>query len=328
MINVHLNGDIVRCPDIAAIKLREWEIKDKNEICRYNIKESTCPTWQNNLKNWQNVKDHSNCGRCPLAGTAICPGHQTQQARGKKEKTFGVNGQNYRKLASAAHYLVKESDNKVLFLTLTFPKFKKQVSNNEINNYFSKFVENLRANYNCGGYVAVREFGKKANRVHFHLLISIPFIRFPVLNAIWCNCIKDICYSSKNAVTSDPKTRFITNPGRALRYVCKYFAKTKGQFSASRLIFLSNNLVQKPRRAVDFKYYPLDNYWKPKDILIEDLLKGYKSIYIQQTSDYTTCYRITDINEFNRFCDEFLYPFFELSIKKSGTLYAFPGPNP
>jgi hypothetical protein len=309
MINIHLNGDIVRCPDIKLIKLRSQELKDKKRICKYNYHEDNCSTWQSSLTNWQSVKKNNCAGRCILSGTLVCPGHIRQIDIGKKEKTFKINNQIYRKLASTGHYLVKESENKVLFLTLTFPKFKKKISDNEINKYFSKYVENLRKNYHCGGYIAVREFGKKLNRVHFHLLLSIPFIPFTVLNASWINCIKNICHYSANALTSDPKTRFIHDPIRAMKYVCKYFAKTKGQFSKSRLVFVSNNIIQKPK-----SYYGN----------VRDFLTGYESIHFNQTSDYTTLFRITDSKEFNRFCNEFLYPLFELSIKKSEYLYSFP----
>lgn len=306
MINVHLNGDIVRCPDIAAIHHRAEEIRDKHRICKYNIHEDQCAAWQGLFI----------CGRCNISGSDLCPGHKKRQLLGNKEKKFKIDNSVYRKIASSAHYLVKESNNKVLFITLTFPKFKKKhkltknIFYNEIlNKYFSKFVENLRSHYDCGGYIAVREFGKKNHRVHFHLLLSIPFIPFTILNDTWCNCIKNICVNSANALTTDKKTLFIHNPCRALKYVCKYFAKGKGQSSESRLVFISNNIIQRP------KHFPFD---------VRDILEGYKSIYIERTSDYSTCFRITNTQEFNRFCENFLYPFFELSDKKWNTLYSFP----
>jgi len=313
MINIHLNGDIIRCPDTAAIYLRNQQIKDTNQICVYGYKESTCNTWNNSLINWQNVKNNNNCGRCMLSGSPTCPGNIIQTERGKKNKTYQIDNTNYRKIASAAHYMVKESNNKVLFLTLTFPKFKKKYSENEINQCFSKFVENLRTNYGCSSYIAVRERGEKYRRYHFHILCAIPFVPFANLNRAWCSAISDICEFSKNAVTSDPKTRFITNPARAMRYVCKYFAKTKGQISQTRLIFVSNNILQKPiqmRHASEYGF-----------------LDSFKFDYMKQTSDYTTCFRITDKTEFERFCNEFLYPIFELSLKNP-TLYAFPKNSP
>lgn len=298
----------MRCPDIAAIKMR---IKERNEAegrCKYGIIEWKCERWKQFVMEQPEVKKFSECGHCVFAYNESCPMHRKQVETGKQEKNFKIDNTVYRKMASTAHYLVKESDNKVLFITLTFPKFKKKVSYKIINEYFSRYVENLRKRYDCGGYIAVREFGKQTHRVHFHLLLAIPFVPFAVLNDVWCNCIKDICEYSKNALTSDPKTLVIRNPARALRYICKYFAKSKGQCNKSRLLFMSNNIIQRPKKYNE---------------RIEDIFSSYKSIFIQQTSDWTTSFRITDSKEFNRFCNEFLYPFFELSCKKSD-LYSFP----
>ena len=304
MINIHLNGDIVRCPNMAEIQKRVSEIRDTHRICKYNFHEDNCPKWL------IAVRSHKFSGRCIFAGCEDCPGHKLHTQFGKKDKTFKINNQVFRKLSSAAHYLVKESKNKTLFITLTFPKFKKKVTDNEINRYFCLYVKNLRDHYNCGGYVAVRERGKKNHRIHFHLLLSIPFVPFTKLNTAWCHCIEDICDYSKNAVTTDKKTYFIRNPTRALKYVCKYFAKGKGQESASRLVFISNNIIQKA-----FQYHGN----------VRDFLTGYKSLTFTQSSDYTTMWRINDIDEFNRFCNTFLYPLFELSDKKTD-LYSFhPG---
>jgi len=317
LINIHLNGDIVRCPDIRAAQLRAIERRDTHNICKYNIHEDSCQAWQNSLMNWQSVKRNNCAGRCKLSGSTLCPQHIKRVETGRKQKEFRIDNTTYRKIASSAHYLVKESDTKTLFLTLTFPAFKrttkltKSIRNNEIANYyFSKFVENLRKTYQCRGYIAVREFGENTNRVHFHLLCSIPFVPFPILNAAWCNSIKNICHSSKNAITSDKKTRFVTNPTRAMRYVCKYFAKAKNTSSTARLVFISNNIIQRPRYMRQSSEY--------------GFLDSFKFDYMRQTSDYTTIFRITDTKEFNRFCKEFLYPFFELSDKKNNSLYSFP----
>jgi hypothetical protein len=303
LINIHLNGDIVRCPDIAEIQKRAAEIRDQHNICKYNFHESSCPTWL------IAVRTHKYSGRCVFGGCVDCPGHKLHTILGKKDKTFKIDNVIYRKVSSAGHYLIKTSKYKTLFLCLTFPKFKKKVSKNEINKRFSNYVNELRDYYDCGGYIAVRENGKKNGRIHFHLLLSIPFIDFRILNDIWCNSIKDICYYSKNALTSDPKTRFIYNPVSALRYVCKYISKSIGQVNKSRLVFISNNIIQKPKQ------------YKGN---VMDFLTGYKSIHIKQTSDYTTSFRIDDPKEFYRFCTNFLYALFELPDKKPEYLYAFP----
>lgn len=317
MINVHLNGDIVRCPDIRAIQKRNQEIKDSKRICRYNIHEDNCKTWQNSLKNWQNVNQFRDCGRCMLAGSDICPGHQARKKLGKSDKCFKIDNVTYRKISSAAHDMVKSSKTKTVFLTLTFPKFKIKPNEKQLNQCFSKFLENMRRNYHCSGYVAVREYGENNNRVHYHLLCAIPYTRFTVLNRAWCHAIADICDFSPSAIRTTKESVFIRNPARALRYVCKYFAKSKHTRSKSRLVFISNNLIKAPIGLVGS---------------VNDILKGYKGIYINQSSDFTTCFRITNPAEFSRFCKNFLYDAFEkyynypLFNKKTPVFYS-PAPD-
>jgi hypothetical protein len=284
---------------MREIHKKAGEIRDKHRICKYNIHEDDCDVWQRQFK----------CGRCNLAGSDLCPGHIRRTWLGLKAKSYKIDNSTYRKLASSAHYLVHESKTKTLFITLTFPPFKRRVNEKEINQYFSRFVENLRKNYDCGGYIAVRERGEKNHRVHFHLLLAIPYIPYHILNDSWCTTIKDICNYSRNAVTTDKKTVFIREPTRALKYVCKYFSKSRGQSSKTRLVFISNNILIGPQSVVGSVF---------------DILKGYKGIFIQQTSDYTTCFRITNNLEFKRFCYKFLYPFFELSDKRPEDLYSFP----
>lgn len=298
MINIHLNGDIVRCPDTKAAKIRNYERRDANGICKYGVHESSCSAWNDSLKNWQNVKANNDCGRCMLSGSLSCPGHRKQVETGRKEKTFKVDNVIYRKMASSAHDLVKTSSYKTLFITLTLPEFINKTEPDEkyVNECFSKFLENIRKNYNCTGYIAVRERGNDNNRLHYHLLCSIPYISFAALNSAWCAAISDICLFSRNAIRTTKQTLFIKNPGKALRYVCKYFAKSKHQSSRSRLVFMSNNLIKKP-------------IYRP-GLNIVDLLRPYKGVYINQTSDYSTVFRITDAESFMKFCNEFLYPEF------------------
>jgi hypothetical protein len=309
MINLHLNGDIVRCPDIRAIHKRAQEIRERRGHCKYGEVQMTCEQYINHCK----LKSCA-FSVCPLAGSKDCPQHKVRQETGSIEKQFRIDNVNYRKLSSAAHYLVKKSQHKTLFITLTFPKFKKQPDENILNNCFSNFMENIRKNYNCSGYVAVRERGTKGTRrYHYHVLCSIPFVPYADLNNAWCTAISYISHSSKNALTTDKKTVFITNPQRALRYVCKYFAKTKGQSSKSRIIFISNNLVRAPKRfnSEDTQYYRF-----------EDLCQDYKSMTMTKTSDYTTAFRINDSLEFERFCNEILYKLYDLPVKDSD-LYSF-----
>lgn len=302
MINVHLNGDIVRCPNIAAIQTRLKEKNDQEGRCIYGTREIYCEAWIKFVQCQNKIKSFSSFGRCTLHCCDLCPMHKKRIDTGKMEKSFKIDNQVYRKIASGAHYMVKESEFKTLFVTLTFPKFKKRINGKEINQCFSRFMENLHNNYSVTHYIAVREFGEKNHRYHFHLLLDIKYTDFRVLNNAWCRAISDIAHSSNCAFRTKRKTYIISRPGKALRYCCKYFAKQRGSKSKTRLVFMSLPLILKPKKEF---------------CRVEDILKGYKFIFIQQTSDYTTCFRITDSKEFDRFCNQYLYALFELSDKKT-----------
>ena len=240
MVQVHFNGDIVRGPNIAEIQRRSWERKEKQGVCRYNKVEITC-------KNWIEYAVETGCvGKCPLAGSERCPGHKTRKKTGQKKKTYKIDTKTYRKLSSAAHYMIKEAPNKTLFITLTLPKFKKEPNEIDINKSFSKFMENLHNNYGVRYYVAVKERGTRGGRTHFHVLLNIRYTAFTILNNAWLAAISDYCHASKNALTTDRKNVILRNPARAMRYVCKYFSKSRGQQSDTRLVFMSVPLIMQP----------------------------------------------------------------------------------
>jgi len=317
MIKIHLNGDIVECADTAAIQHEKFERYDQERRCKYGKREYLCERWREYVNERKEVKPFSDFGRCIFAYHESCPMRRKCQEYGNQKKTFRIDSRVYRKMASAAHYLVIESDVKTLFLTITFPPFRRRWSKytrklfNDyiINQKFSMYVENLRKTYGARGYVAVRENGSKNNRVHFHILLSIPFVPFTVLNDSWNHTIADICNYSPCAIQRDAtKPVFIREPVRALRYVTKYFAKCRGKQSNSRIVFISNNIIQKARR---------------EHIPIEDILKDYKDIYINRPNEFVTMYRINDTKSFRDFCNKYLYALFELSFKPMN-LYSFP----
>jgi len=314
MINIHLNGDMVSCPDIARIHAEAEIIRYKHGICKFNIHEDICNVWQNSPESYEAIKKNSKEVHCCLFCKKICPQYKKRIDTGNMQKSFKIDNVNYRKLSSSAYSLVKTSKFKTLFITLTFPKFKKQVNEKQLNEYFSRYVENLRKNYNASGYVAVRERGDINKRYHYHLLLSIPYIPYSTLNDSWCHTISDICEFSKCAVRTTKKTRFINNPGYALRYVCKYFTKAKGINSKTRVIFISNNLIRKPERFSNTK----TEYYRFSDLLVD-----YKSVRITKTSDYTTLFRITDHKEFDIFTERVLNKLFDLT-KQNNDLFC-PG---
>ena len=328
MLNVHFNGEIIRCPDASGNYMKLVQARELSKICQFGVKEETCKTFQG----WQmlNPARNMNRGCCMLDvdpviketpnteskylktvkwSHYICPKAQKRYLASISPKKFKIDNIAYRKMSSAAHWMVKESTSKTIFLTLTFPKFKKdEITEKQANECFSKFAENIKKTYGCTDYIAVRERGEENNRLHFHILCAIPFIHFSKLNNAWCNAISDYCEFSNCALQSRRGHRVIKNPVRAIRYVCKYIAKCKGLKSDTRLYFISNNTIRKP--------FVING----RPFNISDVLKNYKSVQVKEF-DYVTRFRITDLKEFNHFCVTFLYALFECSILPSGLYF-------
>lgn len=324
MVVNYLNGDIIRCPDSRANYIKRIEKYEQTGRCSFGVKEENCPTWAK--YSLQHKK--YNC-RCDIAGVCssrtdsagfewrkyLCPKAQKRYLNTIKSKSFTINSAIYRKMSSAAHYLVKESKHKTIFITLTFPKYKpgflklsQYDQERKQNESFSKFIENLRKNYDCEHYVAVRERGENYGRVHFHVLLSLPYIKFAILNRAWLHSISDYCYFSENALQTERKKSVVKNPLKAVRYICKYFSKARGQVSKTRLYFISNNLLSV--RVGDTRQ---SNIKRTDNINITNLLQDYKGVFLQ-TFDHVSIFRITEPAYFNKFCQEYLYPLFELSV--------------
>lgn len=326
MLNIHLNGEIVSCPDTVTIKERLTETRAADGKCKFGEIERYCTAWRSYVDAQNTIKPFAAFGNCHLSCSINCPHNQRRREIANIKKSFAITPQSYRRISSASHYMLKTFQNKNVFFTLTFPPFKKYLTLNESNRLFSKFIKNLRQKHGLSAYVAVRERGTKNNRLHFHVLANMPFISFTWLNNYWCSVIGDYCQSSSNAVQTDPKTKFIHNPVRAMRYVCKYFSKAIGTRSESRVMFISNNLLSekyetgiidrhtgeieiKTRSTVQrslrrgARYYSLRDYINRNSFMFE----------VKQTSDFTTRYRVKDEKQFIEFCKNFIYPLFDLS---------------
>lgn len=327
MLSVHFNGEVVRHKDMNLISRYTQERNDKENRCKYGIQFLNCESWVNHLKERPEIKKLSEFGSCTMAGCNLCPHYKQRKSAGNKKKTFTIDWKTYRKISSAAHYMLKEGEYKSVFITLTFPqwirppkskragepashKLTKSIYYDELTNkLFSKFAENLRENYDCSHYIAVKEYGARFGRVHFHLLACLPYISFARLNDSWNNSISDYCSYSNNALQTDKKSSsIIRNPNRAVRYVCKYISKSFGQQSGTRIVFISNKTIRPPVKIKEYIYNHID------------YLKQFKSIQIK-TYDHVTVFKITDPKEFNKFCQKFLYPLFECTIKSTEFYY-------
>jgi hypothetical protein len=328
MLSVHFNGEIVRHGDRREISNHIKEVADKEQRCKYGLTEISCPAWRAFCVRQPEVKKLSDYGRCFLSGCAKCPAFKQRKDNGEKEKWFSINWKVYRILSSAAHYMIKEQKHKNIFLTLTFGKFKNhEITDKEANKCISKFLENIRTNYDCSGYIGVRERGAKSNRLHFHFLLNIPFVDFTILNNSWNHAISDYCHFSNCALQTDKRySAVIYNPARAIRYVCKYFSKTINLEYKSRVYFISNNLLKTKYEAEEVQPNgTIKKVIKTQSNLVRqirgnynlfDVLKDIKGIEIH-TFPYVTTFKIPDQRQFNKFCCNFLYPLFECSLKKS-----------
>jgi hypothetical protein len=333
LINVHLNGDFIRCPDMAAIQQQLTVSRNKLSICQFGVYEESCQKWTDFQMTRPKEYLNKRCFLCKEFNTNndgqrvyLCAKAQERFKNSNKTKHFRIDNNNYRKISSAAHYLMKTTENRTLFLALTFPQWKAGFNpyknENTLNECFSRFVENLVATYDCKGYIAVRELGKIDRRYHYHLLVNIPFVPFARLNAAWCHAIRDICEFSKNALTTNKENRLISlsESSRAVRYVCKYISKSKNQCSKSRVIFISNNLFRKPFAVRNSEY----NLYNHTGIMnLETELLKYKSLSVFKINDYCTAFRINSNKDFDKICQEIIYPLFYITDKNID-LYSFP----
>ena len=126
MLKVHFNGEIVRCRDMKQIANRTKERNDQEHRCMYGIQQYRCNTYLENCKKEAEVKKIDTGKKCLLTHCADCPQYNLRKLQGNKQKTYTIDWKKYRQIASSAHYLIKTSQHKTLFLTLTFPAFKKK----------------------------------------------------------------------------------------------------------------------------------------------------------------------------------------------------------
>ena len=328
MLNIHLNGEVVLTPDFANIQKRKMERYEHERRCKYGMEEIKCSTWYNLCMTNGETKPISEFGRCPLSCLERCPMHVRRKETGLMKKNYSIDSRMYRKMQSVSHYLFKKFDCKPLFVTLTFPPFIKHLYPYEANKLFSKFIANLRKRHGINGYVAVRENGTKFGRLHFHLVVSMPFVSFSYLNCYWCWTIRDYCKFAFNAFQVDPETKFIKNPVRAMFYVSKYFSKTSVK-SESRVVFISKNLLsekyidcydRKTGQAFYKKISKIKKTYNYSELPVNDFFDKYPSLVVTYQNDYTTGFKIANSKDFSNFCTDFLYKIFDLPDRNNDLL--------
>jgi len=296
MLSLHYSGNIVKHPDTAAAYVERMNRYVEQGRCRYGFIVSQCEDWKKErykiraagkLSVWpgETVKDRGNkfkindADQCKLGQCGLCPRYRAQVEHGKSEKSFKITNRHYQQIADRTAWLKDHSDNKLIFVTLTFPPYKnlKDYENRKKferkhNECFSKFIENLRKTYKCSGYIAIREGDGINKRYHFHLIAAMPFVDFRRLNTAWCCAISDFCENSANAFTSDKKSRTVYSTTGAVRYICKYISKARYEPSQTRIIFtdritaqalITTNLdecIEEIKEQYDFRGYILNDF--------------------------------------------------------------------
>ncbi|MBA7535813.1 hypothetical protein ES705_28071 [subsurface metagenome] len=167
---------------------------------------------------------------------------------GKKAKSYCIDMPVYRKISSSAINLYRVRKHKLIFLTLTFPG---KLIHANANKCFSRFMDNLKTNYELNGYVAVHELTKKGNS-HYHIIADIPFQSIFRLNFAWCSAFSDYFRYSPNALRLPEKGQkaVIQNLSRCVKYCCKYFGKGRYIPYQERCVFITHNVVSN-RKPID-----------------------------------------------------------------------------
>jgi len=321
MVTVHYNGSLIVSPDMAQVQ-KQKEIRYRaQDKCKYGRKCHECPVYVKYYIDHPvavNVKIEFIC--C-LGTSPLCPFHVQNIENGKKEKRYSMTNRHYVEIADRVAYMKENAKNKMLFLTLTLPPFKKNINPKnveyEINKFFSKFIENLSKNYGLNHYLAVREGNGVTKRYHYHLIAVLPFTDFRKLNSAWCNAISNICETSKNALTTDREARFIKSTSSAVRYICKYISKARGQKSKTRIIFCDRETAQAEiKHKIDYSEHLQTNE------VIKSLVGRYKSVVTYQLNDYVTRVTIRDRKELDDFIHNTVRYLFDF-IDTGSELYHF-----
>lgn len=178
-------------------------------------------------------------GRCPFTEE-----HRDRvKANGKRIKTYSIDTRIYRKIVSSAVNLYRNKINRIIFLTLTFPG---NITEKDANICFSKFMDNLKTNYDVKNYIAVKEF-TQAGVPHYHLLADYPFFDIRRINNAWCNTFPITVPGSKNAVRLPKNNKAVVKDlYRTIKYVCKYFGKSREVKYKSRCFFISHDVLSSP----------------------------------------------------------------------------------
>lgn len=220
---------------------------------------------------------------------------------GKTAKTFYINNRHYRSVSSSSVKLWQKRKNAIIFVTLTFPEFIQEI---DANICFSKFVENLKVNYQLNHYLAIKEL-TEAGRPHFHCLFDLPFTDVYKLNKAWTMTYREFMPYSANALRlGSPKHgTVVKNINQCVKYLCKYMSKIKDSDKnryKARCIFMSRSIRSRPvdiqeadlRRIIELYKWRAIKYEYCTIILLKNIFSNlpYLLSYFDEISQKTVSF--------------------------------------
>jgi hypothetical protein len=196
---------------------------------------------------------------------------------GKKKKYFALDGSDRRTIRCAGVRMFLKRKNSIKWFTLTFPGL---ISQKDANNCLTKFIDNIKLNYNANSYIIIKE-NHKSGLPHFHCLVDMPFINFTIINKSWCNTFRNTLPFSRNALTSGRK-KTIDNIKGISHYIAKYISKSEvkqwndtlkkyelvkcfGNQHETRIMFYSRNIAPKPKTLSYNEYIYFTTSFKLKE---------------------------------------------------------------
>jgi len=322
MVTCHYNSSLTVHPDTSnnyAVKIAKYFAEGK---CKFGLRCMSCQWFLKveQMKNRERGNEFAEitANRCTIWHDKTlksgCPGINKQRDCGKKEKSFGIDYQTYNAIADRCAWMYQNKTYKLLFVVLTFPNFKRDVTEIELNQSFSKFIENMRAHYHLRHYLAIREGDGINTRFHYHVIFDMPFMSFTRINAAWNSAISDFCDYSKNAFRTKRKSYFIRDISGAVRYLCKYISKSIGQRSLTRIFFCDRET------ANAFVKIRFDNE-------IRDLQTEFKSMTRTILNDYVCRITFKSKRDQNVFFNTVVKTLFGVNWNATG-MYIFPEKPP
>lgn len=153
----------------------------------------------------------------------------------RKQRSFTINK---RKIKNGCTNMVfkKESNENVIFVTLTLQEVK---TLKEANKGMSKFLKHLTQNFKMKHYLWVAELGETTQRLHYHMLLNIPFFSIKKFQRAWNTAQKQ---NSNNSVRlSKGVVKSIKKPAK---YITKYISKSDIEFD-TKCYGMSTDLYSK-----------------------------------------------------------------------------------